>query len=118
MMGLLSYNKRFLAACVDAPGSTHDSRLLRHTKAFMDIVDGKTLPNKAINLGEKYAEIPLVTIGDCAFPSHSWLLMPYPDTTRNEKEKLFNLKLRSARVTTKNCYGMLKSRFRIIYQTN
>ena len=82
----------------------------------MDIVDGKTLPNKAINLGEKYGEIPLVTIGDCAFPRHSWLLKPYPDTTRNEKEKLFNLKLRSARVTTENCYGMLKSRFRIIYK--
>ena len=79
-------------------------------------LNGKTLPNKAINLGEKYGEIPLVTIGDCAFLRHSWLLKPYPDTTRNEKEKLFNLKLRSARVTTENCYGMVKSRFRIIYK--
>ena len=82
-MGLISYNKRFLAACLDASGSTHDSRLLRHTKAFIDIIDGKTLPDMAINLGEKYGKIPLVTIGDCAFPRHSWLLKLYPDRSRH-----------------------------------
>ena len=48
-MGLVSYNKRFLAASVDAPGSTHDSRLLQYTKVFNDIVNGSVLPDKAIN---------------------------------------------------------------------
>ena len=116
-MGLVSYNKRFLAACVDAPGSTHDSRLLQHTKIFNEIVAGRVLPNRGIDLGER-GEIPLVTVGDCAFPRHSWLLKPYPDTpSNNEKKKLFNIKLRSARVVTENCYGMLKGRWRILYKT-
>ena len=69
-MGLVSHNKRFLAATVNAPGSTHDARLLRHTSVFSDIVSGRALPDKSINLGNEYGEIPLVTIGDNAFPRY------------------------------------------------
>ena len=67
-MGLIDLYKRFLAATVNAPGSTHDVRLLKSTKVFKGILDGKVLPNKSINLGEKFGEIPLVTVGDSAFP--------------------------------------------------
>ena len=103
-MGLVSHNKRFLAACVDAPGSTHDSRLLQHTKVFNDIVAGQVLPDKAINLGSKYGSIPLVTVGDCAFPRHACLPKSYPDNAScDETKKLSNLMLRSALVVTENC---------------
>ena len=100
-MGLVSFNKRFLAACVDAPWSMHDAHHLRHMKAFTDIAGGKILPDKAIHLEEEYGDIP--TIGDCAFPRHAWLFKTFPDTARDEKEKLFNLKLHLARVVTENC---------------
>ena len=33
-MGLVSYNKRFLHPPVEAPGSTHDSRLLKNTRLY------------------------------------------------------------------------------------
>ena len=106
-MGLIGHNKLFLAATVNAPGSTHDARLLQSSKV---------LPNKSINLGDKFGEIPLVTVGDSAFPRYAWLVKGFSDTTRNEKERLFNEKLRSARVVTENCYGMLKGRWRILYK--
>ena len=115
-MGLISYNKRFLSATVNAPGSTHDARLLRHSAAFLGITDGQCIPDKTIHLGEKFGEIPLVTIGDSAFPRHSWLLKCYNENTKDEKERLFNDKLRSARVVTENCYGMFKGRWRILYK--
>ena len=110
-MGLIGHNKRFLAATVNAPGSTHDARLLKSTEVFKGILDGQVLPNKSINLGDKFGEIPLVTVGDSAFPRYAWLVKGFSDTTRNEKERLFNEKLRSARVVTENCYGMLKRNF-------
>ena len=109
-MGLIGHNKRFLAATVNAPGSTHDARLLKSTEVFKDILDGKVLPNKSINLGDKFGEIPLVVI--CMAGER------VSDTTRNEKERLFNEKLRSARVVTENYYGMLKGRWRILYKKN
>ena len=32
--GVVSYNKSFLYAAVEAPGSTHDSRLLKNTRLY------------------------------------------------------------------------------------
>ena len=57
-----------------------------------------------------------MTVGDSVFPRYAWLVKGFSDTTRNEKERLFNEKLRSARVVTENCYGMLKGRWRILYK--
>ena len=61
-MDLIGHNKRFLAATVNTPGSTHDARLLTSTEVFKGISDGKVLPNKSINLGDKF-DIPLGTVG-------------------------------------------------------
>ena len=115
-MSLIGHNERFLAATVNAPGSTHDAGLLKSTEVFKSILDGKVLPKKSINLGDKFGEIPLVTAGDSAFPRYAWLVKGFGDIARNEKERLFNEKLRSARVVTENCYGMLKGRWRILYK--
>ena len=114
-MGLVGFNKRFLAATVGAPGSTHDARLLRHTKVFTDIIQKKILPDKHINLGA-HGEIPLVTIGDSAFPRFPWLIKGYDEKTIRNKERFYNIKMRSARVVTENCYGMLKGRWRLLYK--
>ena len=66
-MGLTGHNKRFLHLIIGAPGSIHDARLLRHSTLFHEISSGNIIPNKGINLGVA-GEIPLVTIGDSAFP--------------------------------------------------
>ena len=58
-MGLISYNKRFLYAAVGAPGSTHDSRLLKNCSLYKKILAGDAIPHKSVNLGN-YGEIPLV----------------------------------------------------------
>ena len=57
-MGLVTYNKRFLAGTVSASESTHDARLLRHTSVFNDVVSGPALPDETIYLGDEYGEIP------------------------------------------------------------
>ena len=61
-------------------------------------------------------EIPLVTIGDNAFPQHSLFLKAYKEDTKVDKERYFNKKLCSARVVTENCYGILKGRWRILHK--
>ena len=72
---------RFLLAAVGAPGSTHDSQLLRNYQIYSQIENGEIFPNQCLNLSP-YGEIPLTTIGDSAFPSSPWLLKPYQEGTR------------------------------------
>ena len=103
-MGLIAANKRFLWARVGAPGSVHDSTLLQSAPIFHQIESGHVLPHNVLTL-PGHGEIPLVMVGD-----------RYPDTTKNQKERYFNRKLRSARVVSEHAYGVLKGRFRIIYK--
>ena len=72
-LALTSYNKRFLYAAVGAPGSTHDARMLKESSFFDEVLSGRALPDRKINLGG-FRDIPLVTIGDSAFPRFSWLI--------------------------------------------
>jgi hypothetical protein len=65
-------------AAVGAPGSTHDSRLLKNCNIYSDINNGHVLPNKSLSLNS-YGKIPFTTVGDSAFPSHPWLLKPYKE---------------------------------------
>ena len=70
------------------------------------ILNGDVLPNRAMYL-DGSGEIPLVTVGDSAFPRHPWLLKCYNEETR-DPQRYFNKKLCSARVVTENAYGMLR----------
>ena len=92
-MGFIGYSKWFLATTFNAPSSTHDARLVRRTEVFQSSISN-AFPEKSINLGEKFGEIPLVTVGDIAFPKYAWLVKGFSETTRNEKERPFNKKLR------------------------
>ena len=83
-LGLVGYNKRFLYCSVSAPGSTHDSRMLCTTSLYEKIISGNIIPNKGIALGD-FGNIPLVTIGDTAFPKHARLLKGYNEDTRDPK---------------------------------
>ena len=100
----------FLYAAVGAPGSTHDARILRNSSLFKEIVDGGKLPQRTFDLGD-FGEIPLLTIGDSAFPRYPWLVKAYVETPRMSlQQKYFNKILCSTRVVVKYYYGMLKGR--------
>ena len=72
-LDLVGYNKRFLYAAVGAPGSPHDARLLKGSSIFNKILKGDVLPDRVISLGD-FGYVPLVTVGDSAFPQFSWLI--------------------------------------------
>ena len=75
---------------VGAPGSTHDSRMLRTTSLYEKIISGN-IPDKGIVLGD-FRNIPLVIIGDTAFPKHAWLLKGYNENTRDPEQKILQHK--------------------------
>ena len=111
-MGLVGHNKRFLYLTTDAPGNSHVARLMIHCSLFCTICNDGGVSNKSLSLGNA-GEIPLITIGDSAFPRLPWLIKAFNENTRDPKEKYLNKKLYSARVVTENAYGMLKGRWRL-----
>ena len=78
-MGFIASNKRFLWAAVGAPGSTHDSRLLRNCPLYKKIQKGNVFPNNLLHL-RNYGSIPVTTVGNSAFPRHT-LMKPYNENT-------------------------------------
>ena len=82
---------------------------------FKQILNGQGLPDKTVDLGDEYDNIPLVAIGDSTFPRPSWLLKNFNSNTNDEREKYYNIKMKSARAVTEICYGVL-SRWLILYK--
>ena len=80
----MSYNKRFLYAGVSTPGSVHDSRLLKSSSIFECIMNGDAIPKNTFFVGD-FLEVPLVTIGDIALPSYTWLLKCYNESARDKR---------------------------------
>ena len=72
-MGFIGSNKTFLWAAVGAPGSVHDSRLLKSCDLFADIQQGHVFPNTVLRTRE-YEDIPITTVGDSAFSRYMWLM--------------------------------------------
>ena len=82
-MGLISYNKRFLALTVGAPCSTHNAlqKKLLLQKSFQRYYCNGCYTWQSYNLGGEFGEIPLVTIRDNAFPHFAWLLKMFNENT-------------------------------------
>lgn len=60
---------------------------------------------------------PYVFIGDCAFPLMTYLLKPYPDHERLDKDQLiFNYRLSRARRMVESAFGMLVHKWRIFFR--
>ena len=91
-MGFTGHNKTFMFAAVGALGSTRDSRLLQNCDVYSKIDEGNLLPKSSLNL-HAYGKIPLTTVGDLAFPTHTWLLKPYPEGVRMSQKRCFNRRL-------------------------
>ena len=88
---------------------------MKESSIFHKILKGDILLDRVISLGD-FGYVPLVTVGDSAFPQFSWLIKGYNENTRDKQQRYFNKRLCGARVVTENAYGILKGRWCILYK--
>ncbi len=84
--GLVDHNGLFMDIYVGWPGRVHDARV---SSLFKKGQEGSLLPNSTETIGQH--EIPLVILGDPAYPLLKWLMKAYPDTgSLTPQQKTFN----------------------------
>jgi len=78
------------------PGSVHDARILSNSEVFNRGEAGTLVPQSVQILAG--VPVPVVILGDPAYPLLPWLLKPYPATGLSTKASKFNTRLSRARV--------------------
>ena len=88
-------------------------RVFANSTLYRKGLNGKLLPNWTEVIGGK--DIPLVILGDPAYPLVPWLMKAFPDNgLLSQEQRAFNHRLSHARVVIEHAYGRLKARWRCL----
>ena len=117
LQALVDCEYKFMDVYVGWPGSVHDARVLANSSLFNKCEDGTLLPNWTRNING--VDIPLLILGDPAYPLTTWLMKPYSDCGNlSRKQRKFNCHVSRARVVVENAFGRLKGRWRSLLKRN
>ena len=117
LQGLVDHEYRFLDINVGWPGSVHDACVFSNSELYYK-GEGKALfPVKPKKMNGVF--VPLVILGDPAYPLLQWVMKPYTDNGKlTPQESTFNYRLSRARVVTENAFGRLKGCWRYLLKRN
>ena len=116
IQALVDHQHRFMNVNVGWPGSVHDARILSNSEVFEKGESGTLTPNFIRTFGG--VPVPVVIIGDPAYPLLPWLIKPYPGVGLGAKKTKFNNRLSRARVVVECAFGRLKGRWRSLLKRN
>ncbi|KAH1170850.1 hypothetical protein KIL84_006468 [Mauremys mutica] len=109
LQALVDHRGRFTNINVGWPGKVHDARVFRNSGLFRRLQEGTFFPDHKITVGD--VEMPIVILGDPAYPLMPWLMKPYTGALNSDKE-LFNYRLSKCRMVVECAFGRLKGRWR------
>ena len=113
MQAVVDFRYLFLDVYIGWPGKVHDARVLVNSTAYQKATSGTLLPNWTTRMGG--VNVPLVLLGDPAYPLLPWLMKPYVESPSTpSQERLFNYRLSRARMVVENAFGRLKGRWRCL----
>ncbi|CAM5110934.1 unnamed protein product [Natator depressus] len=91
LQALVDHKGRFSNINVGWPGRTlPDARIFRNSMLFGKLQEGTFFPDRKITVGD--VEMPIVILGDTAYPLLPWLMKPYTGSLDSSKEQ-FNYRL-------------------------
>ena len=113
MQGVVNHLGQFTNVYIGWPGRIHDARVFGNSTLFQKGQDGSLFPDWKETIAGKH--VPLVILGDPAYPLLPWLMKAFPDNGHlSRQQRHFNYRLSSARVIIEHAYGRLKGRWRCL----
>ena len=113
LLAVVDANYRFTYIDVGAYGSQSDGSVFSNS-TFGKALNSSTLPlPNAQMLPNSEKTLPVVFVGDEAFPLKENLLRPYPGKNLDYNKRVFNYRLSRARRTVENTFGILASKWRV-----
>jgi len=113
LQGTVDHRGRFIDVYVGWPGRVHDARVFSNSSLYQRGQNGSLFPDWKEQIAGK--DIPVVILGDPAYPLLPWLMKAYPNSGHlTHEQKQFNYQLSKARVVVEHCYGRLKGRWRCL----
>ena len=107
LQGIVDTDYCFLDICIGWPGSVHDACVFVHSPIYI-ATEEDLLPDKPMSING--VNVPLFLIGDSAYPLHTWLMKPLPQSGILTNEmKQYNYRICRARIVVENAYGRLKA---------
>lgn len=112
LIAMVDANYRFVWGSCGFPGNSHDAIIFQSTQLYSVIKEFNFIPqiSKEVN----GVQVPLIVLGDSAFPLLPWLMKPYTNAAPTPKQYYFNYRLSRARMVTEGAFGRLKGRWRIL----
>ena len=108
---------QFRDVCIGWPGRVHDARIFANSSLFQAGTNGSLFHHSTRHFNG--VEVPLLLIGDPAYPLLDWLMKPFQDNGRLSREHhVFNYRLSRARIVVENAFGRLKGRWRCLLKRN
>jgi hypothetical protein len=109
LQGVVDHKGRFIDVYAGWPGRVHDARVFANSSLYQRGQSNTLFPDRKESIAGQ--EIPLVLLGDPAYPLLQWLMKAFPNNGRlSQQQKTFNYSLSKARVVVEHSYGRLKGR--------
>ena len=95
------------------PGKVHDASVFGNSSFYERGQSGTLFPN--ITKSFQGVNVPVVMLGDAAYPLLPWLMKPYPENQQSTPaQHAFNYRLSRARMNVERAFGRLKGRWRCL----
>lgn len=109
LMAVCDANYRFIYVDIGSAGSTHDATVFQNS-SFGQMLQADTLhlPPKPVD------GIPLHFLSDDAFGLQDRIMKPFPHSSLEPKERVYNYRLSRARRTVESAFGIMSNRFRLL----
>jgi len=106
-------NYCFTNVYVGWPGRVHDARIFSNSGLYRQGENGELFQQHTTNING--IDIPVLLLGDAAYPLKPWLMRPFSDFGNlTHEQKTFNYKHSSTRMVVEGTFGRLKGRWRCL----
>lgn len=118
LLAVTDSKNKFIIIDVGAYGKDSDGSVLSNSSFYQKLENGDIQLPPAEPLPNSNIMAPYVFLGDEAFPLKTFIMRPYPRRQATDVTKIrFNKRLSATRVSVECTFGMMASKFRMLYKT-